>query len=227
MSYLKNIKVINGNIAYINPNIHKITTKYFNISGMRASYNFIKCQQTKCKEELSAHTKKIVKILSMKKISISSRKKEINKLMVTREYKKSIQCIIKQCYDLYVKSHTLHEKTLKVNDKYYNNLIKEYKKTISSLKKVTPDDKLMQQFHKSTKKELNKLTLKQIKENHNAFIKSYEQGLKFSLEQQKYNSKYFKKLRKFIPIYKQLLKEGKKEEYIYHKTFESFLFGLM
>ena len=67
MSYLKNIKVINGNIAYINPNIYKITTKYFNISGMRASYNFIKCQQIKCKEELSAHTKKIVKILSMKK----------------------------------------------------------------------------------------------------------------------------------------------------------------
>ena len=112
--------------------------------------------------------------------------------MVTREYKKSIQCIIKQCYDLYIKSHILHEKTLKVNDKYYNNLIKEYKKTISSLKKVTPDDKLMQQFHKSNKKELNKLTLKQIKENHNSFIKSYEQGLKFSLEQQKYNSKYFK-----------------------------------
>ena len=37
--------------------------------------------------------------------------------------------------------------------------------------------------------------LKQIKENHKAFIKNYEQGLKFSIEQKKYNDKYFKKLK--------------------------------
>jgi len=52
-------------------------------------------------------------------------------------------------------------------------------------------------------------------------------GLKYAMEQQKYDTLYFKKLKKFIPIYKQLLKEGKKEVYIYHKTFEPFLFGLM
>jgi hypothetical protein len=227
MSYFKNIKVINGNIVYINPNIYKITTKYLNISGMRASYNFIKCQQTKCTEELNAYTKKIVKILSIKKISISTRKKEINRLSATPEYKKSIECIIKQCYNLYIKSVSLIEKSFTVNDKYYDNLIKEYKKTISSLKNTKINNKLVQKFHKSPIKKLNRLTLKQIKENHKAFIKNYEQGLKFSIEQKKYNDKYFKKLKKFIPVYKKLLAEGKKEEYIYHKTFDPFLVGLM
>ena len=227
MSYLRNIKLINGNIVYFNKNIYKIITKYFNSHAMKLTSEFIKCQQIKCKTELNDYTKKIVKIISTKKISISSRKKEINKLIATPEYKKSVQCIIKKCYNLYILSNTLYEKTYKINETYYNNLIKEYKKTISSLKKVNPDEKLMQQFHKSTIKELNKLKLKQIKDNHNAFIKNYEQGLKFSIEQKKYNTKYFKKLKKFISIYKQLLKEGKKEEYIYHKKFEPFLFGLM
>ena len=126
-----------------------------------------------------------------------------------------------------MKSVNLNENAIKTNKKYFNDIIKEYRKTISTLTKIKVDDKLLEQFHKSNKTELNTLTLKDIKNNHKDFIKGFKIGLKYAMEQQKYDTLYFKKLKKFIPVYKQLLKEGKKEEYIYHKTFEPFLFGLM
>ena len=126
-----------------------------------------------------------------------------------------------------MKSVQLNENAMETNKKYFNDLIKEYKKTISTLTKTKMDNKLLEQFHKSNKKELNSLTLKDIKKNHKDFIKGFKIGLKYTIEQQKYNTLYYQKLKKFIPIYKKLLKEGKKEEYIYHKTFEPYLFGLM
>ena len=227
MSYIKNIKVRYGVIIYTNPNILKITNQYLKLKSIQETNKFLNCQTKKCKTERNNYIKKIVKILSTKKISMSSRKKEIQRLIATPEYKKSVQCIIKKCNDLYMKSVHLNENAIKTHKKYFNDIIKEYRKTISTLTKIKVDDKLLEQFHKSNKTELNTLALKDIKNNHKDFIKGFKIGLKYAMEQQKYNTLYFKKLKKFIPIYKQLLKEGKKEEYIYHKTFEPYLFGLM
>ena len=227
MNYIKNIKVSYGVLIYTNPNILKITNQYLKLKSIQATNKFLNCQTKKCKTERNNYIKKIVKILSSNKISVSERKKEIQRLVATPEYKKSVQCIIKKCNDVYMKSVQLNENAMETNKKYFNDLIKEYKKTISTLTKTKMDNKLLEQFHKSNKTELNALTLKDIKKNHKDFIKGFKIGLKYTIEQQKYNTLYYQKLKKFIPIYKQLLKEGKKEEYIYHKTFEPYLFGLM
>ena len=226
MNHFKNIKVNPIGIYYENPKITKILLKISENKYFKETMKFFNCQLSKCSKERNEYMIVITKIISFKKISLKKRKLEIKKIQETEEYKKSVNCIIKNCFDIYKKAMKLKDKSFKDSVKIYNEIINEYKKTLSTLKKVKFDDKLINKFKKSNKKELNTLNKNEIKNLYQKFIKDINNQIKFMKKQIDYYDKYYKALKKFIPIYEKLLKEDKKEEYIYHHSFEPYLLGI-
>lgn len=225
MSHVKNIKVNNVGIYFEIPKIAKILLKFSKNKYFKETMKFLNCQLSKCSKERNEYMAVIIKIISLKKISLKKRKLEIKKIQETEEYKKSVNCIIKNCFEIYKKAMKLKDKSFKDSIKIYNEIINEYKKTLSTLKKVKFDDKLVHKFKQSNKKELNKLNKSQIKKLYKKFIKDINDQIKSMKKQKDYYDKYYKALKKFIPIYEKLLKEDKKEEYIYHHSFEPYLLG--
>ena len=227
MNHVKNIKVNSVGIYLETPKIAKILLKFSKNKYFKETMKFLNCQLSKCSKERKEYMAVIIKIISLKKISLKKRKLEIKKIQETEEYKKSVNCIIKNCFDIYKKAMKLKDKSFKDSIKIYNEIINEYKKTLSTLKKVKFDDKLVHKFNQSNKKELNKLNKSQIKKLYQKFIKDINNQIKFMKKQRDYSNKYYKALKKFIPIYEKLLKEDKKEEYIYHHSFEPYLLGFI
>lgn len=225
MNHVKNIKVNSVGIYLETPKIAKILLKFSKNKYFKETMKFLNCQLSKCSKERKEYMAVIIKIISLKKISLKKRKLEIKKIQETEEYKKSVNCIIKNCFDIYKKAMKLKDKSFKDSIKIYNEIINEYKKTLSTLKKVKFDDKLVHKFNQSNKKELNKLNKSQIKKLYQKFIKDINNQIKFMKKQKDNYDKYYKALKKFIPIYEKLLKEDKKEEYIYHHSFEPYLLG--
>jgi len=183
---------------------------------------FLKCQTTKCQKEFMNYMKSLTKNKNFGTILKGGSQKEIKemteKIRKSKEYKASVKCLIENCYDKYITDMKKSDKNIPKMKLYCKELISVYNETIKELESVKVDDKLVRALNKHKLKQLHNMSNKDIHSMYKSFIKNYKE----SRTNIKKLYKKYEKLEKNLPLYNKLIKEDKKEEYIFAKTFQMY-----